>query len=47
MTEYRLKLLTILANLLTSNLLDFNKKETSFFVLRLIGYLEKIDGNIP
>ena len=38
-TQYRLKLLTILANILTSNLLDYDKVMTSNFVKTLIKHL--------
>ena len=36
MTQYRLKLLTILANFLTSQLLHFDDRATAAFVARLL-----------
>lgn len=43
MIQYRLKLLTVLSNLLITHLLEFNETETYNFVLHLIRYL---DGSI-
>lgn len=39
-TSYRLKLLTILANILVTHLLEFDKVTTTAFVKHLISYLE-------
>lgn len=44
MTQYRLKLLTILANFLITHLIDFDSKATSHFVGRLIQYLDECKG---
>lgn len=41
MTQYRLKLLTVLANLLTTHLMEFDEKATQHFVNKLIEHLDK------
>jgi hypothetical protein len=40
LTQYRLKLLTILANFLTTHLLEFDSATTYTFVAKLIDYLD-------
>jgi hypothetical protein len=40
MTQYRFKLLTILANFLTSNLLQFDENATKAFVQQLLKCIE-------
>jgi len=41
MTQYRLKLLTILANFLTTQLLSFNAEATTAFVRVLVSHLDQ------
>jgi hypothetical protein len=42
MTQYRLKLLTTLTNVITTHLMEFNEAATSAFVMRLVSYLDEI-----
>ena len=42
MTQYRLKLLTTLTNVITTHLMEFNEVATSAFVMRLVSYLDEI-----
>ena len=44
MTQYRLKLLTTLANVITTHLMEFNEKATATFVMRLVSYLDEIQA---
>jgi hypothetical protein len=44
MTQYRLKLLTTLTNVITTHLMEFNEVATSAFVMRLVSYLDEIQG---
>lgn len=40
-----MKLITILANFLTTNLMDFDEKQTRVFVSRLVSYLDNFNNN--
>jgi len=44
MTQYRLKLLTTLANVMTTHLMEFNQKATEVFVLKLVAYIDEIQA---
>ena len=44
MTQYRLKLLTTLTNVITTHLMEYNETATSAFVMHLVSYLDQIQG---
>ena len=46
MTQYRLKLLTTLTNVITTHLMEFNEAATSAFVMRLVSYLDEIQAAV-
>ena len=47
LTQYRLKLLTVLSNFLVTNLLEFDAKATTVFVSRLVSYLDQCCATTP
>lgn len=44
LTQYRLKLLTILANFLTTHLMEFDSVKTTVFLAKLNSYLDQISS---
>ena len=47
LTQYRLKLLTVLGNFLVTNLLEFDSKSTFAFVSKLVSYLDQCCATTP
>lgn len=47
LTQYRLKLLTVLANFLVTNLLEFDSRATTTFVSKLVSYLDQCCATTP